>query len=140
LNPTKRKLLQAGLILFALWPLLQIGLVLQFQVNPWKLAGWGMYSAPQFPAELRVEARVPGEAGVFELRTRPEALQATELRFLERRLGLGRLARPDELGQALLDHYPPIDGVTIEVRQPALDPVSGMVVESQVRYEFPRDR
>jgi hypothetical protein len=140
LNPTKRKLLHAGLILFALWPLVQIGLVLQFQVNPWKLAGWGMYSAPQFPAELRVEARVPGEAGAFELRTIPEAVQDEELRFLERRLGLGRLARPDSFGRALLDYYPAIDGVTIEVRQPTLDPVSGMVVESQACYEFPRDR
>jgi hypothetical protein len=138
LNPTKRKLLLTGLMLFALWPLVQIGLVLQFQVNPWKLAGWGMYSAPQFPAELRVEARVPGEAGAFELRTMPGALQHQELQFLERRLGLGRLVRPDDLGRALLEYYPAIESVSLEVRQPALDPSSGMVVETRSGYDYTR--
>ena len=97
-----------------------------------------MYSAPQFPAELRVEARVPGEAGAFELRTIPEAVRGEELRFLERRLGLGRLARPDDLGRALLDYYPAVDGVSIEVRQPALDPSSGMVEETRSGYDYAR--
>ena len=65
----KRVLLQAGLVAFALWPAVHIGLVKGYDLNPWKLAGWGMYSAPQIPCHVRVSAFTPDEVGVYPLRT-----------------------------------------------------------------------
>ena len=34
-------------VVMTIWPLAHIGLVFAYDVSPWKLAGWGMYSAPR---------------------------------------------------------------------------------------------
>ena len=54
---TKLKLLRVVLVALTIWPLLHLCLVEAFDVNPWKLAGWGMYSAPQLPGHLRIFGR-----------------------------------------------------------------------------------
>ncbi len=130
--------MHAGLIVFALWPAAHIGLVKLWDVNPWKLAGWGMYPAPQMPAELRISCFTPDNVGVYPLRTLPPELEAAQHDFLRARLGLGRLARPRALARALLDYYPGIDGVSIEVAQPVLNRRSGLVEERAATYEYRR--
>jgi hypothetical protein len=128
LSALKRSLVHAGLIVFALWPAVHIGLVKTWGVNPWKLAGWGMYSAPQIPPELRIHP----------LTVLTPDLEATRLEFLRARLGLGNLARPTRLARALLDRYPAIDGVSIEVVQPVLNRRTGIVAERTTTYEYRR--
>ena len=134
----KRSAVHAGLIAFALWPAAHIGLVKVWDVNPWKLAGWGMYSAPQIPAELRISCFTPDEVGIYPLRTLPPELEAARHQFLRTRLGIGRLAKPTALARALLDHYPAIDGVSIEVVQPVLNHRTGFVEEHTATYEYRR--
>ena len=95
-------------------------------------------SAPQFPADLRVLCHTPDAVGTYELRTIQPELEPEMLAFLERRLGLGRLAEPGEFAAALLDFYPAIDGVTIIVLQPHLDRRSGMIEERSTPYTYPR--
>ena len=43
----KRVITGMGLTLFTLWPLLHRVLVVQYEVNPWKLCGWAMYTSPK---------------------------------------------------------------------------------------------
>ena len=135
----KRSAVHAGLILFALWPAVHIGLVRVWEVNPWKLAGWGMYAAPQIPAELRVSCFTPDAVGVYPLRSLPAELEVLEHAFLRSRLGLGQLVQPTALARALLAHYPAIDGVSIEVVQPVLNPHSGFVEDRTTSYVYWRD-
>ena len=138
MSALKRTSVQALLIAFTLWPLVHIGLVKGWNVNPWKLAGWGMYSAPQIPADVRISCFTPDEVGIYPLRILPPELQALRHEFLRARLGLGRFAEPRELAQAILDRYPAIDGVSIEVAQPVLNRRTGMVEEETTTYEYRR--
>jgi hypothetical protein len=138
LSELKRIVVCAGLVLFTAWPAAHLGLVQRYDVNPWKLAGWGMYSAPQFPAEIRVVCHTPDAVGAYELRTIQPELEPAMLAFLERRLGLGRIVEPAQFARALLDFYPAIDGVSITVLQPTLDPRTGMIKESPSTHSYSR--
>jgi len=138
LSGFKRIALYVGLLVFTIWPAAQIGLVKRYDVNAWKLAGWGMYSAPQFPGDVRVLCHTPDAVGTYELSTIQPELEPVLLDFLQHRLGLGRLAAPDEFARALLEFYPAIDGVSIDVLQPVLDRRTGMIVEETSTYSFPR--
>ena len=38
----KQAVVHAALVALTVWPALHIGMVKLYDVNPWKLAGWGM--------------------------------------------------------------------------------------------------
>lgn len=135
----KRSIVHAGLIALTVWPAAHIGLAKTWGVNPWKLAGWGMYAAPQIPPEMRISCVTPDEVGVYPLRTLSPALEAARHEFLRSRLGLGGLARPGAFGQTLLDHMPSIDGVTIEVIEPVLSRRTGRIEERRTTYAYWRE-
>ena len=134
----KRRLLYAALICLTLWPLVQIGLVERYDVNPWKFGGWGMYSAPQLVGYVRVFGRAEGTEQDSPLLSLDPTLQARLDRFLRLRRGLRKLVRPDDLGRSILDHYPLPQVVTIVVVQPVLNRKNGMIEETQVAYEYRR--
>jgi hypothetical protein len=138
LSDLKRAWVHGALIVFALWPAAHIGLVKAWNVNPWKLAGWGMYAAPQIPAELRITSFTAGEAEASPLLELPAELEATQYAFLRARLGLGDLARPAKLARALLEHDSTLAGVSIEVVQPVLNPGTGIVEERRTTYAYRR--
>ena len=134
----KRSVVHALLVALTVWPAVHILLVKTRDVNAWKLAGWGMYAAPQLPAYARVFCLTPDEVGVYELSSVPaEAVPALET-FMERRRALRRLVRPDDLALALLDAYPAVEGVRIEIVQRVLDRGSGIIEEETVTYEYLR--
>jgi len=139
LSRSKRRAIHAGLLLLTLWPLAHLGLAVGFGLNPWKLAGWGMYAVPQIPPTLRIVAHTPDELGSYELQTLPADLLPAAEAFLLARLGLGRLVQPREFARALLEFYPAIDGVTIEVIQPVLDRKSALIEETSASYRYDRD-
>jgi hypothetical protein len=126
------------LVAFTAWPAVHIGLVKRYGVNPWKLAGWGMYAAPQLPAWVQLYALTSDSVGIYELHAVQPALQPVVDEFLRRRRGLGSLAKPDSLARAMLDYYPGIDGVRIDVIQPYLDARTGMIEERTTPYEYRR--
>ena len=138
MNPLKRNIVQALLVVLALWPMLHIVLVERYDLNAWKLAGWGMYSAPQFPARVQLLCLTSDEVGRYELGTIRPALEPEFRRFLRLRHGLRGLVAPDALAEALLNYYSAIDGVEIIVVQPALDRQTGMIEESSTTYRYSR--
>jgi hypothetical protein len=135
-----RVAVRVALILLALWPLAQMTLVGAFDVNPWKLAGWGMYAAPQLEPRVSIECITPDEAGRYELHTVSPDWRRELEKFVWRRRGLGRLARPDALGRKLLELYPTILGVEITVAQPVMDARTGMIVDRSMTYSYARSR
>ena len=138
MSKSKRIFVYALLTVFTVWPLVHIGLVKRYDVNPWKLAGWGMYSAPQLPAWVQLFGLTSDSVGIYELQTVQPALQPAVDRFLRRRRGLGQLAEPDALARAMLEYYPAVDGVRIVVVQPFLDRETGMIDERMATYEYRR--
>jgi hypothetical protein len=138
LSRIKRTLVRSALIAFTIWPALHIALVKLYDVNPWKLAGWGMYSAPQLPSLVEVTGLTPDSVGRYPLRTIQPELAPVLDDFLLLRRHLGRVIEPADFARALLDYYPAIDGVEIVVVEPVLDLRSGMIVERRDRYEYLR--
>ena len=138
MSKSKRITVYAFLLAFTVWPLVQIGMVKRYDVNPWKLAGWGMYSAPQLPAWVQLFALTPDSVGVYEIQTVQPALQPAVDGFLRQRRGLGQLVEPDALAREMLDYYPAIDGVRIVVVQPFLDRHTGIIDERTTTYEYRR--
>ena len=122
----------------ALWPAVQMALVARYGVNPWKLAGWGMYAAPQLTPLVSVECLTPDTVGRYELLTVQPEWERELAEFVQRRRGLGRLARPDRLGRRLLEVNPAVTGVEITVEQPVLDRRTGMIEGQTSTYRYDR--
>jgi hypothetical protein len=126
------------MVVFALWPVAQITLSALYDVNPWKLAGWGMYAAPQLPAAVRVYGITADDVGLYELGTLPPDLDLELQEFLVKRHALRNMVEPDGFAQAMLRHYRAIDGVRVVVEKPVLNRRTGMIELRSMPYEYRR--
>ena len=138
MRPRKRAIVHAWLIAFAVWPAVHLGLVQAWDVNPWKLMGWGMYSAPQIPADVRISGLAPDGSSVTLTVELTEELDVDQYRFLRARLGLGSFARPARLARAVLERDRSLAGVTIDVDQPKLNRRTGLIELRTSRYTYRR--
>lgn len=135
---TKSRIVTALLAAVTVWPLVQLALVARYDVSPWKLAGWGMYSTPRFD---RVGMEVYGRraGGAEEQLTAPSAAVATAATaFLESYRWLRALAPQDAFTDAILADHPQWDQVRLVVFRPDLDARTGMVVMARAEYTHPR--
>ena len=130
--------IHCGLMLLTVWPLVHIALVKSYDVNPWKFAGWGMYSAPQLFPSIRGYGQASAEGPRDELRGLPPQLQPMLADFLRLRRGLRKLVKPDAIGRELLRLYPVPQVVTIEVVQPKLNRKTAMIEETVEVYVYRR--
>ena len=128
----KSRLVNAGLVIFTLWPLVHIALTMRYDMSAWKLCGWGMYSEPRFGMlGMEVYGRLRGSGAEQQLSAPPAELQVLATEHLERYRWLRRLARPDDFARAVLALHPEWDQVRVIVFRPVLDRASGMVVMSR---------
>jgi hypothetical protein len=135
---TKSRIVTTLLAALTVWPLVQLALVARYEVSPWKLAGWGMYSTPRFD---RVGMEVYGRraGGAEEQLTTPSAAVATAATaFLESYRWLRALAPRDAFADAILADHPQWDAVRLVVFRPDLDADTGMVVMLRSEYTHPR--
>jgi hypothetical protein len=134
----KGRVLAAALCALTLWPAVHIYLVKRYDLSPWKLGGWGMYSSPRF-AMLGMEVYGRGRAApAWTKLADPSAeLRDSATEFLERYRWLRRLSRPDRVVRGAMAAHPEWSELKVSVFQPALDKRSGMVVLKQVDYEYP---
>lgn len=133
----KQRWVHAFLVGLALWPLVHIVLVLRYDVNPWKLAGWGMYSAPQLAHRLEILGHAPG-GGALRLPALPEDLVAVVANYNRLRRGLGRLVEPDEVARAVFGYEGGPEAITIRITKPVLNRKTGMIEERIEDYEYRR--
>lgn len=134
---SKSTVLGVALVALTLWPLVHIGLVRRYGLSPWKLAGWGMYSAPRSRSlGMEVFGRPAGGGPLVHLTNPPPAVRDAAGPYLERHRWLHRLARPHALAAAIAAAEPGWDDVTIAVFEPELDRASGMVVMRALVHHF----
>jgi hypothetical protein len=134
----KRRLVHGVLALLTLWPLAQMGLVAGWDVSPWKLAGWGMYSTPRFDmVGMEIYGRSAGGPET-QLTDAPPALRAEATAFLESYRWLRDLAPHARLAGAVLDANPQWDAVRLVLFRPTLGARTGMVEMTRAEYAHQR--
>ena len=136
----KRRIVAGALLAFALWPALHRGLVASFDINPWKLGAWAMYSAPRFSVGLGVYAREGEELVRLEEDRFGETFRESARRFRGARRNLGRFVLPDELADRVLAAHRVLAAIVIVVQSRSIDHVDAMLVVDHERYVYVRDR
>ncbi|MCH2170599.1 hypothetical protein MK489_07425 [Myxococcota bacterium] len=139
IQSNRNHVLIAGLTAFTLWPLVHMAAVAQWDINPWKLGGWAMYSVPVPRVEVSLQAsagpdetwgavdRLPGPVG--------EELE----RFWRLRRSLGSLSRPNRLAERFFEHIPHATQLRVNVITLRIDPQTAMMKEEHIGFTFARD-
>lgn len=135
----KRRLALALLAALALWPLLHRGLVARYDLNPWKLAGFAMYTTPTPPVLVVVLHDAGGRLAPLDERGLPEATRRALDRFRSERHALGRLRRPDDLARALFRARPDLPALVVLVQRMRLDPATARMTSTRERFVYTRD-
>ncbi len=136
----KRAIVRAFLVFFAAWPLVHAGLSARYGIDPWKLAGFGMYSVPGAMKTVRV-MRVASD-GSFELldyQRYSNGQRAIVDKLRELRRSLGALQPLDGAAAALLALHPDWEGVVISVVTLELEPETARLDDRSVVETFWRD-
>jgi hypothetical protein len=133
----RKERLVAGVVLaLALWPAVHLFLVARFEIDPWELMGWGMYSVPGPQVHARMEQLVEGRP----LLVRPSDASLARLdAFATARSHLGRLVSVDALGRDLLALEPEMEGVVVILRRWSLDRDSAHFDFREERFRFERE-
>jgi hypothetical protein len=136
----KARALAVFVVAFALWPLMQRGLVWTYDVNPWKLGGWAMYSAPV----LRTDLLIVGAEGDTAVRVDPRRLSedtrhAYDNYFYYTR-HLGRLVDGDELARGVLQDAPSLREVMLVIVRRRISPRTGLVEITDERQVYERSK
>lgn len=126
-----------GIVAFVtLWPLVHRGLVALYDVNPWKLGGWAMYTTAT-PPVLVVAFEPRGAGGVpLDRRQFPVNVQQALGRFEMRRHVLGNLHRPDAFALQVLQARPDLEQVVILVQRMVLDPSTARMTARTMHYTY----
>lgn len=137
---TKTAVVATALTALTVWPLVHLWLVARYDVSPWKLAGWGMYSAPRSRSlGMEVFGRPRGGGPLDHLSQPATDARALAGVYLERHRWLRKLVRPTALAEAVAASRSDWDEVKVAVFEPALDPTSGMIVMSILVHRYVRD-
>lgn len=134
----KRGVVVAVLLFVAFWPLVHRGLVARYDVNPWKLAGFAMYTTPTPPVQVVLFRRGAGGLVPIDERSLSPELQRRLARFRVERHALGALRRPDALGAALLEARPELAWVVVAVQRMQLDPGSARMTSRREQFVYER--
>ena len=134
----KPQIVAAVLLWIALWPLAHRALVARFDANPWKFAGWAMYTVPTLPVPLALFAG--GDAGGVYLDERklPPKLQETMERFRHERSALGTLRRPDDLARVAFEARSDLDELFVVVQKLSVDRQTARITASRQTYSYRR--
>ena len=122
----------------ALWPLGHRAIVAAWDVNPWKLGGFAMYTTATPPVQVVAFARDGSELSPLDERTFPAEVQETLRQFRIRRHALGRLHPPDDLATAILDARRDLQWVVVAVQRMKLDPATARMTSTRDRYVYER--
>lgn len=134
--PLRHGAVYALLAFVTLWPAGQMWLVARYDVSPWKLAGWGMYSAPR-PQLLGMEIfGSSGGGSEDQLRDPTPELRQAANDFLERWRWLGQLAQPTELVALVRARHPEWQRIKVVAYKPTLSRTSSRIEMRATPYIF----
>ena len=133
----KKKLLAVLLALVAAWPPAQIALVMLYGVNPWKLAGWGMYSAPDLPHPgVRIMHTACNTSETVATRRLSRPARRSIERFRRWRWTFGRLHEPDAVAREIGRASAPYEELKIIVVEAVFDYDTKMVGSVETVYSY----
>ena len=134
----KRRVIAAGLVVFALWPLVHRVLVLRYDISPWRFFGWAMYCQPKFAPEVAIYVRRGAERiPLIEAAGEPSELQRRRRDYVRRREMWGGLLAPDNLGREALRAAGDADVVEIIVRRLVIEPATSRLTAREETYTYP---
>ena len=98
MSPAKIRIVAAMLTAFTVWPLVHYQLVRRYGLDPWKFAGWAMYTSPTYMPKVEIfELRDGVRVKIPLIGARLAAAAATHERFRTEALRWGSLASTDAL-------------------------------------------
>jgi hypothetical protein len=121
----------------AIWPIGHAMLVARFEVDPWELFGWSMYTQPA----ARVQVAVDVERGDERKPLRAMgALREQVTAFTRRRAALGTLTSSRSLADVVFGEDPSAEAVIVTIRRVRLDPHSALLVATEAEHRHERHR
>ena len=138
-QPNRTHALLAGLAVFTLWPLAHIALVKVWDVNPWKLGGWAMYSVSAPRVEVALRASMGADEQLVRVDPLPSPVAEELERFWRARRSLGSLGRPDRLAERFFEHAPAATQLRVDVITLRIDPRTAMMEEERLGFTFARE-
>ena len=130
----KRQVVCMALVVLAIWPLVHHVAVRRFDLDPWKLFGWSMYTVPPrrvraFPVSLE-DDRLLGVAGLPPHHAR--LVKSAYDDFSQLRRQWGEFVTPDEFARSLFVAYPEVDRLAIYVQHIRVDRSTAKVGEHSI--------
>ncbi len=128
----------AVLALVALWPLAHRAIVARYDVNPWKLGGFAMYTTYRTWQVGLFDAKGK-QLRPIDPRSLPVSARQAILDFRAQRSAIGTFARPTAMARAVFDARPDLDRMLVVVERFALDPETGRIAAEQRHHPFLRE-
>ena len=140
MSASLRRRLAAGLLVaVTLWPLAQITLVYTHDLSPWKLSGWGMYSAPPRTPYLVIGGARAGQEPFAVWPVAP-ALDDDIRTYLTARVDFPPAADPDALAARVFEVYPDLEHVWLDFSLLRVDRASARMVRVSEVLPYTRPR
>jgi hypothetical protein len=134
----RARAIAAIVALVALWPLVHRVLVVELDVNPWKLGGFAMYTTPRPPLLVVLFTRQGEHLAPIDERTLPTHVRRQLHSFRARRHALGKRVQPDELARALFDARPRLEGLLVVVQNMRLDRETARMISTKDHFAYTR--
>lgn len=137
--PAKKWVARGIIVILGIWPLLHFTITKSRGLDPWKLAGFAMYTAPRLSTHLRlfgVEQGIP--YGLPAERVSKDTLEIAS-DYLIRRRTLNPDLPPDEVADALFKDFPEYSKFQIEVVRMELDQTDGILKTEMRNYVYPAE-
>jgi len=139
-SATKRRAVGIALLLLATWPLVHYQLVQRYDLDPWKFAGWAMYTRPSFlPAVDVFELRDGERVKVPLIGSRLEAAGREQERLREAALYWGQWVDPDELARRARHGLATSEPIEIVITRYFIDSESDRTSASRRSYLYAAD-
>lgn len=136
---TKARVVGAALGLLTVWPAVHLYLCFEWELSPWKLAGWGMYAEPRLaPVGMEIYGGRDGAVPSEPLHQPAPHLRQLGAEFLERYRWLRRLTRPDAFAAAVFAAQPQWTSLRIEISRAVLPAASGRVEWERRKLHYDR--
>ena len=136
---TKKRIVLVWLMIMAVWPLVHRGLVVTYDISPWRFFGWAMYCVPKLDMRLDINHIHDGQprelefAGDFHKEVRHETR-----RYLNKRRIWGDFHFPDVLAYKIFEQRPEVQILEFVVHHPRLDTRTSYVVDRTRTYRYER--
>ena len=133
---SRRRIVAGLIVLYLVWPLIQQQLVRVYRVDPWKFAGWAMYTAPNARVRIHLFGVDTTEQVVHLSWRMSSGLRSAVSEYAHSRRTLGLFVQPEPIANQLLIDRPDFREWTIVVEQVGLTPRNHFGVIHRSRYRY----